>query len=129
MTRAQLRGYHLLRVALASVFVVHGVTRVVRGVDGFAGYWQETFGTSAALGLAASWAVTLVEIAGGLGLGAGRLVAPLAGWFALQLAVGVATIHAKEGWFVVGAGRNGAEYSALIVAGLAALVLLRPRRA
>lgn len=128
MTRGQTLGYHLLRVALASVFVIHGTTRVARGVDGFTGYWQETFGISPALGLAISWAVTLVEIAGGLCLGAGRLVAPLAAWFALQLVAGVATIHAQAGWFVVGAGRNGMEYSALIIAGLGALVLLRPSR-
>ncbi|HEU4535334.1 MAG TPA: DoxX family membrane protein [Polyangiaceae bacterium] len=130
MTPAQLQGYRLLRVALASVFVVHASVRIGLGiVDDFSGYWQATFGAPPALGLFASWAVTLVELAGGLLLAAGRFVAPLAAWFSLQLAVGVLTIHARAGWFVVGAGRNGMEYSALIVAGLAALVLLRPPRA
>ncbi|NOT35288.1 MAG: hypothetical protein HOP12_14180 [Candidatus Eisenbacteria bacterium] len=28
------------------------------------------------------------------------------------------TVHAKAGWFVVGAGRNGAEYSVLLIVAL-----------
>ena len=30
-------------------------------------------------------------------------------------------VHWKEGWFVVGAGRNGMEYSALLIASLLAI--------
>ncbi|MBY0416565.1 MAG: hypothetical protein K2W88_00690, partial [Pararheinheimera sp.] len=30
-------------------------------------------------------------------------------------ATGIAILHAKVGWFVVGPGRNGAEYSALLI--------------
>jgi putative oxidoreductase len=129
MTRNQTLGYHVLRLAVASVFLIHGSTRIANGVAGFSGYWQGTFGLPPGPALAVSWVVTLVELAGGLCLATGRFVAPLAAWFALQLAVGVATIHAHEGWFVVGAGRNGSEYSALIIAALGALVLLRPTRA
>ena len=44
----------------------------------------------------------------------------------LVYATGVAMIHAKEGWFVVGAGRNGMEYSLLLIGSLA-LVALRIR--
>ena len=41
---------------------------------------------------------TAREIAGGVALAAGWFVVPLAIWFALQLAMGIALIHAKEGW-------------------------------
>ena len=35
-------------------------------------------------------------------------------------------VHAPNGWFVVGAGRNGAEYSVLIIASLVAVALTDP---
>ena len=41
-------------------------------------------------------------------------------------AMGILLVHAPEGWFVVGAGRNGMEYSVLLIASLA-LVALRIR--
>ena len=48
------------------------------------------------------------------------------GWTALRLtlvyagiyAVGIAMVHAKAGWFVVGARRNGAEYGVLLIVAL-----------
>ena len=41
--------------------------------------------------------------------------------FAVELAVGVTMVHWKEGWFVVGAGRNGVEYSTLLIASFLAV--------
>jgi putative oxidoreductase len=120
-----------LRLAVASVFVVHGVTRLVLGtVDAFGGFLT---GRGLPGGVAIAWVLTLVEIAGGLALAAGLFVRPLALWFAVQILTGIAMVHAREGWFVVGAGRNGAEYSALIVACLTAVALTdaiawKPRR-
>ena len=115
------RGVTLLRVAVASVFVIHGIARASLGiVDDFGGFFA-AHGLPA--GIALAWTVTLVEILGGLALAAGVAVRPLSAWFALQILAGIATIHARAGWFVVGAGRNGAEYSALILACLAVVVL------
>ena len=50
----------------------------------------------------------------------------LAAWFILQIAAGIVMVHAASGWFVVGAGRNGVEYSVLIVACLFATAMLEP---
>jgi putative oxidoreductase len=107
---------------LASVFVIHGAARATLGiVDDFGGF----LGASGwPAGLVVAWAITVVEILGGIALAAGVAVRPLVAWFALQIAAGVVLIHAKVGWFVVGAGRNGAEYSALILAGLLAAALM-----
>jgi len=103
----------ILRGAVASVFVIHGLGRwALDLVAPFAGYF-------AAHGVPAPavwpWVVTVIEVAGGVLLAVGVGVRPLTAWFALQILVGIATIHAPAGWFVVGAGRNGMEYSALIV--------------
>jgi putative oxidoreductase len=114
-------GITLLRVAAASVFVIHGAARAGLGiVDDFGGYLSSS-GFPA--GTAVAWAITLVEIVGGLLLALGLFVRPLALWFAVQIAAGVVMIHGRVGWFVVGAGRNGAEYSALILVCLLAVVL------
>jgi putative oxidoreductase len=37
--------------------------------------------------------------------------------------MGIILVHAKEGWFVVGAGRNGVEYSVLLIAVFVALAI------
>lgn len=57
-----------------------------------------------------------MELAGTLAPAAGRWVRPLATWFAAELTVGILLVHAGEGWFVVGGGRNGMEYSVTLIA-------------
>ena len=114
-------GVTILRCAVASVFVIHGAARAALGiVDDFGGFFA-AHGLPA--GVALAWTVTVVEILGGLALAAGMAVRPLAAWFGIQILAGIATIHAGAGWFVVGAGRNGAEYSALIIACLIVVVM------
>ncbi len=94
--------------------LVHGAARAATGnVDEFGG-WLDSLGFP--LGVAIAWTITTVEIAGGLTLAAGRLVRPLALYFAAQLTAGILLVHGPEGWFVVGLGRNGMEYSVLLVA-------------
>jgi putative oxidoreductase len=114
-------GATILRVAIAGTMVIHGVTRVtVGGVGGF-GDWLGTRGLP--FGVALAWILTAVEIAGGLALASGRWVRALCAWFAAQLIAGILLVHAPEGWFVVGAGRNGMEYSVILIVGLAVIAL------
>jgi putative oxidoreductase len=114
-------GVTLLRAAVASVFVVHGTTRVVLGTVGGFGTFLAGWGLPA--GGAIAWTLTVVEIVGGIALGLGAFSRALALWFGAQIAVGILMVHGKAGWFVVGAGRNGAEYSALIIACLLVVAL------
>jgi len=46
----------------------------------------------------------------------GLFVLPLCLLHAAIYVVGIAMVHWPAGWFVVGAGRNGMEYSVLLVA-------------
>lgn len=115
-------GVVVLRVAVASVFLIHGIARTLNGTVGGFGEFLGTWGVPA--GATVAWAITLVEIAGGAALAAGYAVRWLAAWFTLQVAMGIVMVHASAGWFVVGAGRNGVEYSVLIVACLFATALL-----
>lgn len=112
----------VLRAAVALTMVIHGVTRVyLGGVKPFGEFLADKgFPQSAA----AAWLLTGIEIAGGVALLAGFFSRPLAAWFALQLAAGIALVHFREGWFVVGAGRNGMEYSVVLILCCVAIVLL-----
>ena len=114
-------GITILRVAVASIFVIHGVTRALNGtVDDFGGFLS---GSGLPAGGAVAWVLTAVEIVGGVVFALGLAVRPLALWFGPEIAAGIVMVHGKEGWFVVGAGRNGAEYSALILACLLVVAL------
>ena len=113
MTASTRLAWTLLRVGTASMMIVHGVARARLGiVDDFGAYLNAT-GFPAGFYLA--WFITINEIAGGLALAAGYFVRPLAAWFIFQLATGIYLIHGRVGWFVVGAGRNGTEFSALLI--------------
>jgi putative oxidoreductase len=114
----------LLRVAVALLLVVHGVARIALGiVDDFGvalGQWGFP------LGHVIAWTITLVEVVGGVALASGWFVRPLSVWFILQLIAGISLVHARDGWLVVGAGRNGVEYSVLLIICLAVIALADP---
>ena len=116
-----MRGIVLVRMAAAAMMVIHGTTRAATGgVPGFGGFLE---GNHVPFGTAVAWLLTAVEILGGLTLISGRLVRPLCAWFSLELASGIALVHFREGWFVVGGGRNGFEYSALLIVCFAAVAI------
>ncbi|HSR52468.1 MAG TPA: DoxX family protein [Acidobacteriota bacterium] len=109
-----------LRMVVAALLLIHGVARMALGlVDDF-GVFLAAVGFPLAYALA--WAVTVIEIVGSLVLGLGWHVRILGLYFAAQLLAGIVLVHASEGWFVVGAGRNGVEYSVLLIAVLLAVV-------
>ena len=103
----------LIRVVLAALMFVHGSARISYGiVDDFGGFLGSH---GIPLGFFVAWGITLFEIIGSVLLAVGSYTWLIALLFAVELAVGVALVHWKEGWFVVGAGRNGMEYSALLI--------------
>ena len=117
-SRAQ-RAMAALRIVVSILLVIHGVTRVSLGiVDDFGAF---LVGAGIPLGVPTAWAVTIVEVLGGALLALGRFIRWLALFFAVELIVGIVLVHAPEGWFVVGAGRNGMEYSVLLIVVLAAV--------
>jgi putative oxidoreductase len=108
-----------LRFAVALLLLVHGLARIALGiVDDFGGFLTAV---GFPMGVALAWVVTAAEVVGSALLVAGRWVRLVACYFAAQLAVGIGLVHAQEGWFVVGAGRNGMEYSVLLIAVLLAV--------
>lgn len=106
-------GWGLLRCLLAGLIAAHGWARwLAGGVPPF-GAWLDSLGFP--FGLAIATSITVIEIIGSLAYLAGRLVWPLSLLFAFIYSVGIVLVHAPAGWFVVGLGRNGAEYSVLLI--------------
>ena len=120
-------GILLLRTMVALLLIIHGIARIWLGiVDDFGGFLTANHFP---LGTVIAWILTVGEIAGGALLLLGYVVVPLCGWFALELLMGIILVHFPEGWFVVGAGRNGMEYSVLLITALAVIALWHTRRA
>jgi putative oxidoreductase len=122
-------GLALLRAGTALLLIVHGGARAWLGIVDDFGVALNSWGFPA--GFALAWIITIVEIAGGALLAAGMFVRPLCAWFGFQLLMGIYLIHGRVGWFVVGAGRNGVEFSVLLILCLMVIALTHkssPRR-
>ena len=108
------RPIGMIRVASAGLLIVHGAYRALHAgnVAGFGAFLAES---GIPMGIPIAWGITAFEVIGGALLLSGMAVRPLALMFAFELAAGIALVHVREGWFVVGGGRNGMEYSVLLI--------------
>ena len=102
-----------LRVLVAAMLLIHGAWRLTHG--GVEPFGEFLDGSGIPAGRLVAWMVTIVELTGSVALAAGYLVRPLALYFSAELLMGIALVHAPEGWFVVGGGRNGMEYSVVLI--------------
>jgi len=108
------RSLTVLRWLLAGLIAIHGWFRFLSG--GYAPFGEFLTLQGFPLGGWIAIAVTAYEIIGTPLLAMGRAVLPLClGYVGIYL-MGIALVHYPAGWFVVGAGRNGMEYSVLLVA-------------
>ena len=119
-------GMIIVRCVLALTMIIHGVARIVLG--GVAPFGEFLASKGFPFGTALALLLTLFELIGGATLLARRYVVVLAALFAVELVVGIILVHGPEGWFVVGAGRNGMEYSAVLIAGFIAVIASERQR-
>jgi putative oxidoreductase len=122
----RLGAIDIVRILTASLLLVHGVARIASG--GVAGFGEFLSGQGFPAGGALAWVLTSAEIVGAPLLMAGRFVPFLCAWFAAELLAGIVMVHWKEGWFVVGGGRNGIEYSVLLIGCLSSVAWDSRRR-
>lgn len=108
-----------IRLVLATVLFIHAAARISYGTVGGFGEFLGTQGIP--LGFYVAWGITLFELIGSVLFAAGFYAWIIALLFALELIVGIAMVHYKEGWFVVGHGRNGVEFSVVLIASLLAV--------
>ncbi len=109
----------VIRIFLAATMIIHAIARINTG--GVAPFGEFLTISGFPLGFYLAWAITIFEIVGGIILAVGYFVPVFALIFAIQLIMGIVLVHAKEGWFVVGLGRNGMEYSVLLIVSFLAI--------
>ena len=123
MTSSRSRHDHqalvIIRIVLSALLLVHGITRLRLGTVG--GFGEFLMSNGIPFGVAVAWFVTVFELTATLLMAAGRFVTPIACIFILIYACGIWLVHWSQGWFVVGPGTGGMEYSVLIIACLSGL--------
>jgi putative oxidoreductase len=103
----------IVRILVALLLAVHSIYRMIDGdVSGFGGYLHST---GFPFGVALAWLITLSTLASSIALIIRRLIIPACICHMVVLVTGIFLDHMHEGWFVVGGGRNGMEYSVLLI--------------
>jgi len=77
----------------------------------------------APLGVFIAWSVVIAQVVSPVLIMANLYVKIAAAVNIVILIMGIALVHFNEGWFVVGAGRNGMEYSVLLIVVLLTVML------
>lgn len=116
-------GLAILRLAVGTIFLTHGIPKLLGGAGSTAGFFAQL---GVPLPTVAAWGITLLEVGGGLLLILGALVVPVALLFTVHMLTGIALVHAANGWFVVGPGQGGSEFNVLLAAASIALMLGGP---
>ena len=107
----------LLRLAVAVIILSHSLHGIFTGTDvhDFGALFLNKIGFTP-FGVPLAWTVVLGQALTALLLLANRGLGPAVAFNIGVLLMGVATVHWAEGWFVVGGGRNGMEFSFLLIA-------------
>lgn len=105
----------LLRFALAFILIMHSVPSIMSGdINSFGRDYLDGIGFSS-FGIYMAWTVKLIHLFSVVFLLMNRFLKITAVANVLIFIVGIILIHGKEGWFVVGGGRNGVEFSFLLI--------------
>lgn len=105
----------LLRLAVAIILFMHSVPGMFNnGVNDFGNLYLDQIGF-APFGIFLAWAIKLSHLVAALCLLFEKYVKLTSFITILVLITGIILIHFKEGWYVVGGGRNGVEFNFLLI--------------
>lgn len=112
----------LLRIAMAIILLTHSVFGMFNnGINDFGNLFLNQIGF-APYGVFLAWSIKLSHVVAAILLLANKYI-KLAGFVTIfVLIMGIILVHYKEGWFVVGGGRNGVEYNFLLIIVLLAIM-------
>lgn len=117
----------LLRLTVAAILLIHSVPGMFNnGINDFGNLYLNAIGL-APVGVPLAWAIKLSHVAAAGCLLANRWLKPAAWVTIAVLVAGIVMVHAREGWYVVGAGRNGMEFNVLLIAVLLSLIFADKR--
>ena len=105
----------LLRLPVAFILLMHSLPGMFDGgVNAFGNLYLNEVGF-APVGLPLAWAIKISHVPAAVCLVLNRYVKPGVMVTILILVVGIFMVHLKDGWFVVGGGRNGVEFNFLLI--------------
>ena len=105
----------LLRIAVALILLVHGIGGMFNnGVNDFGNLYLNQVGF-APLGLYIAWAIKISHVIAAILLVLNTYLKLVVISTVFVLIMGIIMVHFKEGWFVVGAGRNGVEFNFILI--------------
>lgn len=110
-----LNNTFFLRLAVATILLMHSIPGMFNnGINDFGKLYLDEIGF-APMGVPLAWAIKISHVvcAGCLLL---NKYIRLAALVTLPVLIaGIFMVHFKEGWFVVGGGRNGVEFNFLLI--------------
>lgn len=116
------KNLSFLRIALIVIFLVHSLAGVFNnGINNFGNLYLNQVGF-APLGLPLAWAIKLSHVALAISLFTDKYLKATTFITIFILIAGIFMIHIKEGWFVVGGGRNGVEFNVLLIMALLTII-------
>ena len=116
------KNLSFLRIALIVIFLVHSLAGMFNnGINNFGNLYLNQVGF-APVGLPLAWVIKLSHIALAFSLFTDKYLKATTFVTILILTIGIFMIHLKEGWFVVGGGRNGVEFNFLLIMCLLSIV-------
>ncbi len=114
---------------MAIILLTHSVSGMFNnGINDFGNLFLNQIGF-APYGVFLAWSIKLSHVVAAILLLANKYI-KLAGFVIIfvlimgifVLIMGIVLVHFKEGWFVVGGGRNGVEYNFLLIIVLLAIM-------
>ncbi|KIO52454.1 DoxX family protein [Flavobacterium hibernum] len=117
-----MNGTLLLRFAVAFILLTHSVVGIFNnGINDFGNLYLNQIGF-APFGVFLAWSIKLSHIVAAVLLLLNKYVKLASFVTIFVLIMGIILVHFQEGWFVVGGGRNGAEYNFLLIIVLIAIM-------
>jgi len=105
----------LLRFAVAVILLIHSVPGMFNnGINDFGNYYLNKIGF-APFGVVLAWTIKLSHVVAAICLLFNKYVKLASVVTIAILITGIFMVHLKEGWFVVGGGRNGVEFNFLLI--------------
>lgn len=114
----------LLRLAVSIILLSHSLHGIFTNndVNDFGNLFLNKTGF-APFGVLIAWLVVITQIVTSILLLCNRYVKVSALLNIAILTMGIVLVHFREGWFVVGGGRNGMEFSVVLIIVLLSLAL------
>lgn len=113
----------LLRFSAAIIFLSHSLHGIFTGndVNDFGNFFLNKIGF-APFGVFIAWSIVISQVITSILLLINRYLKIASLINIAILIMGIVLVHFKEGWFVVGGGRNGMEFSVVLIFVLLAII-------